>query len=93
MPVNAAHQRYLEMLLQHVGSERYPSHRYLERIEGAITDRQTAEAYADVLLSAAEQQRYPSLHMVDRAQRVVALMAAADTVEQAADHVRDNGHR
>ncbi|MBW3619319.1 MAG: hypothetical protein KY461_03680 [Actinobacteria bacterium] len=82
MPVNRAHQRYLELLLHRTGSERYPSHAFLERIEESITDRETAEVYADVLLSAAERQRYPSLRMIDRAQQVVARMAIADTVEE-----------
>jgi hypothetical protein len=82
VPVNAAHERYLGLLLEHAGGERYPSHRVLERIESALTDRRSAERYADLLLSAAERQRYPSLRMIDRAARVVTKMAVADKLQQ-----------
>lgn len=92
MPINRSHDRYLSVLLGQAAGERFPSHRILERIEAAITDRPTAEAYVDLLLGHAEEQRYPSLRMVDRAARVVTQMAIADTAARlAADRTDTDG--
>jgi hypothetical protein len=82
VPVNRSHQRYIDLLFDHCAGERYPSHQYLQRIEDATTDRETAERYVDLLLDEAETQRYPSLHMIDRAGVFVAKMAIADEYER-----------
>lgn len=81
MPINRAHQRYLDLLFDRAATERYPSHHLLQRIEEDITDRETAERYIDMLLSEAERHRYPSFHMLDRAERVMKLVSAADILE------------
>lgn len=85
MPVNAPHERYLRMLFTRVEATRYPSHQLLDRIEAAITDRETAEAYVDFLLSQAEGQAHPSLRMIDRANEVMAKMAVADVIDRIED--------
>ncbi|QBI18684.1 hypothetical protein ER308_03325 [Egibacter rhizosphaerae] len=82
MPVNSAHQRYVDYLFAQASAGRYPSHQILKRIEAAITDRETAERYVDLLLSEAENQRFPSLRMLDRANQIVTRMAAADVIER-----------
>jgi hypothetical protein len=89
MPINQAHQRYLDTLFARAEDGRYPSHQILARIESAITDRETAQRYVDLLLSEAERQRYPSLRMLDRAYRVMTRMALADTVERIEDDLDD----
>jgi hypothetical protein len=88
VPVNRSHQRYVDYLFAQARATRYPSHQILKRIEGAITDRETAERYVDLLMEEAESQRYPSLEMLDRANRIVTKMAVADVaieVEQEFD--------
>lgn len=87
MPINRTHQRYLDLLFDRAGAERYPSHHLLQRIEEDIADRETAERYVDMLLNEAERHRYPSFHMLDRAERVMKLIAAADILE-AGDRAR-----
>lgn len=78
MPINRSHQRYVDYLFAQARAGRYPSHRILDRIEAAITDRETAERYVDLLLEEAEHQLHPSLAMLDRANRVVTKLAVAD---------------
>jgi hypothetical protein len=82
VPVNRSHQRYIDLLFDHCAGERYPSHQFLQRIEDATTDRETAERYVDLILDEAETQRYPSLRMIDRAGAFVAKMAIADQINQ-----------
>jgi hypothetical protein len=82
VPVNKAHQRYLRTLFTRAEANHYPSHQILDRIEGSITDRATAEAYVDLILSEAERQTYPSLRMLDRANRIVTKLAVADTMAE-----------
>lgn len=81
MPVNELQDRYLELLFTHLERGAHPSHRFLDRIEAAITDRETAERYVHLLLGLIEQQRHPSLHILDRAGRVMALTVVADVAE------------
>jgi hypothetical protein len=82
VPFNRSHQRYLDVLFSRAEQERYPSHQYLARIEGATADRETAERYVDLLLDEAETQRYPSLLMIDRARHMVNKMSVADKLQE-----------
>ena len=82
MPVNAIHDQYLELLLAHIERGAHPSHRFLDRVEAAITDRATAERYSQLLLELVERQRHPSLHIIDRVGRVMAATALADTMQE-----------
>ncbi len=92
MPVNRSHRRYVDYLFAQARASRYPSHQILKRIEGSISDRETAERYVDLLLEEAETQRYPSLEMLDRANRIVTKMAVAD-VSQSIERELDQTSR
>ena len=81
MPVNPLHDRYLELLFAHIERGAPPSHQFLDRVEAAITDRETAERYVNLLLELMEQQRHPSLRILDRAGAVMAATAVADVAE------------
>ncbi|HWB70803.1 MAG TPA: hypothetical protein VG452_01170 [Egibacteraceae bacterium] len=89
MPVGTAHESYLTLLLDNVRSSRFPSHGVLDRIEGAIADRRDAEAYVEVLLDKSRSQ-HPSLRLLDRAGRIVRLLARADQLEEAARENQDD---
>lgn len=82
MPVNALHDRYLELLFAHIERGAHPSHHFLDRVEASITDRQSAERYVELLLELLEQQAHPSLRIIDRAGRVMAATAVADVAER-----------
>lgn len=78
MPINALHERYLNLLLGHARQRRHPSHHMLRRFESAITDRPTAEAYFDAIMGEQESRRYPSHHMLERARRIMVRTAVVD---------------
>jgi hypothetical protein len=90
VPVNRSHQRYVDYLFMQARANRYPSHQILKRIEGAISDGETAERYVDLLMEEAETQRYPSLEMLDRANRIVTRMVIADVASQAEDEIEQS---
>jgi len=71
MPADQLRGRYVELLLDHLADARYPSAPMLDRIEAAISDRETAEAYVDSLLQRMEQERFPSPPMMDRMTRLL----------------------
>jgi hypothetical protein len=87
VPINPAHQRYLDVLFAQARATRYPSHQILRRIEMAVADRESAEQYVDLLLTEAENQRYPSLEMLDRANRMMAKLVVADVAERMEDEL------
>jgi hypothetical protein len=82
VPVNAIHDRYLELLFAHIERGAHPSHHFLDRVEASITDRESAERYAELLMDLVEQQRHPSLFIIDRIGRVMAATAVADVMQE-----------
>ena len=66
MSVEKLRSRYLKVLLDQFEETQYPSAPMMDRIEAAISDRETAEAYVKMLIDRVEQSRYPSPPMVDR---------------------------
>ena len=67
-----AQQRYLELLLEKVREDRYPSGDLMDRIEATVSTRSQALAYVEVLYEKVDKDRYPSGQMLDRIQRNVA---------------------
>ncbi|HLH47157.1 MAG TPA: hypothetical protein VKV25_08360 [Acidimicrobiales bacterium] len=63
--------RYLKYLMGGVGEERFPSPMMLNRIEAAVADRRTAEAYVGMLIDTLEGERYPSPVLLDRVRRLL----------------------
>jgi hypothetical protein len=64
-----ARERYVEMLMDHVRRDRFPSHDHLDRIEAALTPG-TAGDYLGMLMEKLGADRYPSTTMLKRIENV-----------------------
>ena len=64
------HERFIDMLLDEVERERYPSGQLLDLLEAHMTLRDRVRI-ANVLLDNLEGQRYPSPEMLRRLARLV----------------------
>ena len=62
-------EQVLDLLLEKVATDRYPSSAMLDDIERLLTPWRR-EDYADVLLDKIRQDRYPSRVMIDRLVRL-----------------------
>jgi len=62
--------RFLELLLERIGEDRYPSGELMDRAEAAITSREHLDAYLGVLLDKVDETWYPSKQMLDRINRL-----------------------
>jgi len=72
MESSSPQDRYMEILLEKVRTDRYPSGDLMDRIEVSLTSRRQAAEYLDVLYEKIDGDRYPSGQMLDRIQRNVA---------------------
>jgi len=79
----AAQERYLEMLMERIRQDRFPSHQLLDRIEATFWTSEQVVHYVDLLLEKADEAWYPSGQLLDRIQRLLAVTAAADAQAQA----------
>jgi hypothetical protein len=70
-------QRYYELLMERVSTDRYPSHQLLDRIEAALWTPEQVIGYADMLLEKIDEAWYPSGQLLNRVQRMMAMVAAA----------------
>lgn len=70
-------ERYLEILMERVRTDRYPSQQLLNRIEAALWTAEQVSAYVDLLLEKIDEAWYPSGQLMDRVQRMLAMVAAA----------------
>ena len=59
-------QQYFEMIMDQVRSNRFPSPTMLDRIEGSVGDRASAEHYVQSLIDKLSEERFPSPVMLDR---------------------------
>jgi len=73
----AAQERYLEMLMERIRQDRFPSHQLLDRIEATFWTAEQVVDYVDLLLEKADEAWYPSGQILDRIQRLLAVTAAA----------------
>jgi len=62
--------RYLELILERIRGDRFPSGELMDRAEEAMTRREHRDAYLDVLLEKADESWYPSKQMLDRINRL-----------------------
>ena len=62
-------EQVLDMLLEKVESDRYPSSTMLDDIERILTPWRR-EDYAEILMDKIRQDRYPSRHLIERAIRL-----------------------
>ena len=65
-------ERYVEILMEKVREDRYPSGDLMDRIEVTLASKSQATEYLDVLYEKVEGDRYPSGQMLDRIQRNIA---------------------
>lgn len=68
-------ERYYEMLMERVRSDRYPSHQLLDRIEASFWNADQIVEYVEMLIDKADAAWYPSLQLLDRIQRLLAATA------------------
>jgi hypothetical protein len=64
-------RRYVEMLMEKVRQDRYPSVTQMDRVEAALTP-ETASDYLEMLLEKIAQDKYPSPTMLARVENVAA---------------------
>jgi hypothetical protein len=72
MDGSAVRQRLLDVLIDRVREETYPSVTMMNRIEAGLRTREQLEDYATVLIQKVESTRFPSLAMLDRVDAVAA---------------------
>ena len=60
-----ARARYVEMLMERVREEDFPSNDHLNRIEELLTP-DTVDDYLEILLEKVEETQFPSVSMLDR---------------------------
>jgi len=65
----AVRERVLDMLLEKVEGDRYPSQAMLDDIEAILTPWRRQD-YAEVLLNKIRQDRFPSRRMIQRVVRL-----------------------
>ena len=70
-------QRYLDVLMERVRQDRYPSHQLLDRIEAALFTPDQVADYAELLLEKIDEAWYPSGQLMNRMQRILAFVAHA----------------
>jgi hypothetical protein len=70
----------LERLLNDLKEVKYPSNNNMDRIEMALRTTDEALYYLSLLMEKT-QSRYPSFELIDRAQRTVVAIAAAEERE------------
>ena len=68
MPITKAHDRYMQVLLERIASDRYPSGELMDRVE-ILLDREHVDDYVALLFQKVESDRYPSKQLLDRIAR------------------------
>ena len=66
--------RYYDLVLEKIASDRYPSGELMDRLEAAITSREQLDNYLGVLLDKVEQDHYPSKQMLDRIRQLALVL-------------------
>jgi len=62
--------RYLELLLERISEDKFPSGELMDRVEAAFSKPEHLAAYLDVLLDKVDESHYPSKQMLDRINRL-----------------------
>ena len=63
---SALQQRMLDMLIERINEETYPSVTMMNRVEESLRTRAQLEQYGEVLLKKIGTTRFPSLSMLNR---------------------------
>lgn len=72
-------ERYYDLLMERVRTDRYPSHQLLDRIEAALWTPDQVTQYVEMLIEKIDETWYPSGQMLNRVQRMLALSATASS--------------
>ena len=70
-------ERYYELLMERVRTDRYPSHQLLDRIESSFWTPEQIYAYVEMLNDKVDESWYPSHQLLNRIQRILAVAASA----------------
>jgi hypothetical protein len=73
----ALQQRYYDILMERVRTDRYPSHQLLNRLEATIYTPEQVIEYVDMLITKNDESWYPSGQMLDRVERMLRIAAVA----------------
>ncbi len=68
MPITQAHARYLELLLDKLFQDRYPSGELMDSVE-ILLDVEHVDSYLEMLFQKVEESHYPSKEILDRIAR------------------------
>jgi hypothetical protein len=68
MSLTKAHDRYMQVLLEKLMQDRYPSGELMDRVE-ILLDREHVDDYLAMLFEKVEASRYPSKQLLDRIAR------------------------
>ena len=66
-------QRYYDILMERVRTDRYPSLQLLDRLEATIFSSEQMVEYVDMLLEKVDDSWYPSGQLLDRIDRMMRL--------------------
>lgn len=72
-----AQQRYLDLLMERVRQDRFPSHQLMDRVEASFWTAEQVVEYIDLLLDKVDESWYPSHQILNRIQRLLAVTASA----------------
>lgn len=72
----ASQERYHEMLMERVRTDRYPSHQLLDRIEASFWTPEQLHDYVEMLIEKCDESWYPSHQLLARVERLLAMSAA-----------------
>ena len=70
MDSSSPQDRYLDLLMEKVRADRYPSGELMDRIEVGVQSRDQAAEYLEMLYEKVGDSRYPSKQLLDRIERV-----------------------
>jgi hypothetical protein len=68
MAITQAHDRYMQLLLDKIRQDRYPSLELMDRVE-ILLDREHVDDYVEILFEKIENDHYPSKQLLDRVAR------------------------
>jgi hypothetical protein len=69
-------QRYVQLLVDHVRVDPFPSLEHMNLIEATVRDPDQLVEYLEVLMEKVEGERFPSLQLLRRIQRIAAMLPA-----------------
>jgi hypothetical protein len=69
-------ERYVQILLDRIRAEPYPSYTQMDLLEATVTSPDQLAEYLEALMEKVETTRFPSLTMMRRIQRITSRLPA-----------------